>query len=416
MANPEHLSIAREGAEAVEKWNADNPGTALDLESAELNGIDLSGADLRGASFRFAKMEGSWFAGADLKGADFLRAHMPGSTLDGARACEARFAWANMQGSEFAGADLRGTNLNGADFTDSKLWSASLAGARLIGSNFTHTDLTWADLRDAKLVYAKMSRSTVRGTDLRGAQMKGAGIHILYGMHIQKPLCNDTTRWPDDFVTWEFQWIEGNDFSEDALLVRLRPGKADRETLMNVFRALDRLHRSRGGGGLKMVPVHDGEPYAMGKACEVALAAKEPPRDSEAFNRLVAASRRVNREHAVAWGPKTWGKDDSPAEQPVTPGQRLAVIAALRTHEEELRRLEKTVFSLKLKLGQIDLPREEAENLRESKMQLVGDNVIANENSLKESVGRLKKFGGHVEFRRISPPLPMTYQGPADES
>lgn len=55
MANPEHVEIVKQGAEAVERWRAENPDTCLDLSGAELSLAEyhesfLANADLTGAT------------------------------------------------------------------------------------------------------------------------------------------------------------------------------------------------------------------------------------------------------------------------------------------------------------------------------------------------------------------------------
>jgi hypothetical protein len=49
MANPEHVEIVKQGAEAIREWREKNPGVKLDLRGADFATANLSGANLRGA-------------------------------------------------------------------------------------------------------------------------------------------------------------------------------------------------------------------------------------------------------------------------------------------------------------------------------------------------------------------------------
>ena len=56
MANPEHLQILKEGAEAWNQWRDQHRDITPDLDGADLDGavldgVDLSSTDLTGATF-----------------------------------------------------------------------------------------------------------------------------------------------------------------------------------------------------------------------------------------------------------------------------------------------------------------------------------------------------------------------------
>lgn len=94
MANPEHLEIVKQGAEAIRKWREkqfsvaplDVSGAdlcAADLREAELYEALLHGSRLDGASFQGAEFWGTMFANVDLssaKGLEDVR-HLGPSTL-----------------------------------------------------------------------------------------------------------------------------------------------------------------------------------------------------------------------------------------------------------------------------------------------------------------------------------------------
>jgi uncharacterized protein YjbI with pentapeptide repeats len=64
MANPEHVAVVKQGAEATFRWRNQHPGERLDLHEANLSGTDLHGADLVAADLSRANL-----SGADLHGA-----------------------------------------------------------------------------------------------------------------------------------------------------------------------------------------------------------------------------------------------------------------------------------------------------------------------------------------------------------
>ena len=41
MANPEHVELVKQGADAIRKWRKVNPGVRLDLTSANLSETDV---------------------------------------------------------------------------------------------------------------------------------------------------------------------------------------------------------------------------------------------------------------------------------------------------------------------------------------------------------------------------------------
>lgn len=103
MANPEHLSKLKEGAEAWNQWREKNPQFP-DLRRADLHGADLRGADLREANLREADLSKADLRGTNFSGADLRDADLP----------EANLRWANLTWADAFGANLRGANLSEA--------------------------------------------------------------------------------------------------------------------------------------------------------------------------------------------------------------------------------------------------------------------------------------------------------------
>jgi hypothetical protein len=59
MANPEHVELVRQGAEAIAKWREENPDTKLDLRGAALAKVRGAEQAYRLETVRFSPAEGS---------------------------------------------------------------------------------------------------------------------------------------------------------------------------------------------------------------------------------------------------------------------------------------------------------------------------------------------------------------------
>lgn len=144
MANPEHVKIVKQGAEAIKRWRDGHPGQKLDLSNADFKGDNLHGADLSDADLSNAVLEL-----ADLSLATLVQADL---------------SMANLKG-----ADLSGANLSGASLRATILYSANLASADLIAASLVWTYLARADLTGADLRFA-----TFNGADLTEANLTQA--------------------------------------------------------------------------------------------------------------------------------------------------------------------------------------------------------------------------------------------------
>ena len=76
MANPEHVEIVKQGAEAIVEWRDKPP-----VERLALSGADLSGADLRIAKLREVRLFEMNLSGANLREADLREANLGGAKL-----------------------------------------------------------------------------------------------------------------------------------------------------------------------------------------------------------------------------------------------------------------------------------------------------------------------------------------------
>ena len=147
MANPEHLDVVRQGAEAIRQWKEQNPSKRLDLLEADQRVANLYGADLSRANLiqtnliravlYGANLHRAVLYGADLYGADLRRANLYGARLEGAYLVAARLEGAYLVAARLEGANLDEAHLEGATLswtqglTPEQAQAARDAGARV---------------------------------------------------------------------------------------------------------------------------------------------------------------------------------------------------------------------------------------------------------------------------------------------
>jgi hypothetical protein len=76
MADPAHVKLVRQGADAIAKWREENPEVQLDLAGADLRAAFLQRADLTRADLRAANLGGAYLGRANLAGADLRAANL----------------------------------------------------------------------------------------------------------------------------------------------------------------------------------------------------------------------------------------------------------------------------------------------------------------------------------------------------
>jgi uncharacterized protein YjbI with pentapeptide repeats len=137
MANPEHLQILKQGAEAWNAWRSQNEGIRPDLRDA-----DLSDTNLREANLCEANVASTDFSRADLTHVNLTEANLWGAFLTRTNLAKASLARAQLIHTTFAGANLGDTDLIGAYFLHANLVGADFSGAGLSETVFINTDLT----------------------------------------------------------------------------------------------------------------------------------------------------------------------------------------------------------------------------------------------------------------------------------
>lgn len=175
MANPEHVEVVRQGADAIAEWRRSNPKTQLDLTRADFENLNLSGAHFGSVNLDRARLNGTHLWGANLDGALLADTHLTGADLSHASLVRAYAFRVHASGAKFYESRLLGASLQGADFSEADLTlanfqQADLSEANLAGATLNLTNLGNTILRDVNLAGARLARTVLGGSDLRGAQ------------------------------------------------------------------------------------------------------------------------------------------------------------------------------------------------------------------------------------------------------
>jgi hypothetical protein len=211
MANPEHVEVVKQGAEAIQKWREDNPKMKL----------DLGGADLHRAHLTEANLTGAFLVRADLS--------------------EAELREANLAGAELGDADLHEANLAGANLREASLARANLYQVR--GAPLAH-NLETARLREADAHYFETCHRPWLDHSMDWERLRTMGRLPLFGISYAAlilipivfyglALYNDQI---DLVHTWAAQAVSSPDhplhWLAPLLLERLHPRPIPRQSLL----------------------------------------------------------------------------------------------------------------------------------------------------------------------------------------
>lgn len=134
MAQDEHVSLIKKGAEAWDQWRQNNSEVQPDLYSTNLRNIVCRNMDLSGATLSVAILNRADFSGAKLRQANISSANLTEAIL-----CGADLHGADCRGTNFTRTDLSGANLTGVDLRSGLLVGANLQDANLSGANLSST-------------------------------------------------------------------------------------------------------------------------------------------------------------------------------------------------------------------------------------------------------------------------------------
>ncbi len=186
MANPEHVTVVRQGRDATAKWRRSHPGVRLDLSEADLSRADLSDTNLRGANLSEANLSEANLSKAKLDEADLSDVNLSRADLSGAYLFRADLFGAGLGKANLGNADLFRADLSLADLRGAKLVAANLVAVHLLATNLSGADFSQATLGNTSLNYIDLSHviglSTVThsspssvGVETLIASVRGAG-------------------------------------------------------------------------------------------------------------------------------------------------------------------------------------------------------------------------------------------------
>ena len=208
MADPEHIAIAKAGANAISRWREQtfwvpnenhivyslnyslgDRSTGETFEQEYIHGrakLDLSGGYLSGIRLPQADLAHDDLSRADLTGSNLRLARLSGANLQAASMSRANLSHADLTLANLTGCSLIRTDLSNstlhyaqassANLSYSDLRMANLEEANLAGANLSYTDLSWANLNGANLRGATLTATTLMLADLTGADLRGATI------------------------------------------------------------------------------------------------------------------------------------------------------------------------------------------------------------------------------------------------
>ena len=170
MANPEQVTLLKQGVVSWNKWRRAHPGVVIDLFGADLSGANFSGAHLSGAELNRAHLSGANFSEAALSGADLRKAYLVGANLREADLRKANLTRAVLVRANLSQANLHGANLSQASLPMARLFSTCLSGANLRGADLGMVNLVNATLDGATLTDACLWETQRTGWSINGIQ------------------------------------------------------------------------------------------------------------------------------------------------------------------------------------------------------------------------------------------------------
>ena len=183
MADPEQLSIIRQGTETWNKWRKQNPDIKINLSGANLSEAHLSNTNLSKAN-----LSGAYLSEAHLPGANLYKADLYKANLSKADLSKADLSKANLSKADLSKADLNFANLSRAKLSRAKLLGAFLSGAKLSRAFLSEANLYKANLPGANLSKANLYKANLSEAFLSGANLYKADLSeaFLYKANLYK--------------------------------------------------------------------------------------------------------------------------------------------------------------------------------------------------------------------------------------
>lgn len=199
MANPEHLRILVQGANAWNAWRMEHPWLLPDLSEASIppsDGQSLSGVNFSETNLSSSALSGDFeyanFTSAELSKADLRYVHLKRTIFSEAKLLSAKLKAADLTDADLRSADLTGADLREATLNHARLRYANLQQATLVASDLIDADLSCSDLRSAdlrlstliqaNLSYANMCNANLEGVRLGKTEMGGTDLTGVQGL------------------------------------------------------------------------------------------------------------------------------------------------------------------------------------------------------------------------------------------
>lgn len=165
MVDTDFLALIERGAEAWNRWRAENPDVKPDLQSAYLFNQELSGYNLREVSLERACLIGANLRSANLSKSCLKSAYASGADLSEANLAEADLSLSNFSEANFSGADLSGVEASGANLSQGCFTGACLSGLQTDAA-------TQLSKIQGSYVYLKTRRRSKRFSKQRSPRQK----------------------------------------------------------------------------------------------------------------------------------------------------------------------------------------------------------------------------------------------------
>ena len=181
MANPSHMAILRQGADAWNQWRQVHPDIAPDLKGERIDAASFDN-DVTGREFNFSNMtiEGVVFAKVSLRGVDFSYATLNHVSLISCDLSDAKFEFAQLRETTFAVCDgTRSMNFLGASATDCAFREFEVKEARFSAKEFRRVvfeamSIVDGSFQNGHFLQCKFIDTSFRDCSLAWADLSGS--------------------------------------------------------------------------------------------------------------------------------------------------------------------------------------------------------------------------------------------------
>jgi len=190
VANPEHVTLVKQGSHAIFEWRHAHSEEILDLKNADLPGINLHGARLDPVDLTEANLSGADLAHIGLGMSNLSKANLADANLLDAGLRGANLTQAKLMRADLHTAIIYQANLSMADLRGAKLTYVTGPGANLKGANLSKADLGAALFFAADFSGANLREAGLWGTNLSGANLSDADLSQAVCLFTLFPLCD----------------------------------------------------------------------------------------------------------------------------------------------------------------------------------------------------------------------------------